>query len=140
MAERMVRKLIDDLDGTEIENGSGERVLFAVRGTSYQIDLSSRNVEKLDKALKPFIDGAVKVRRGNGRAGNATQRAEKPTEGSAPKVRRKTVTTSKPAKARRIPKAHHAAAIRQWARKNGYELSDRGRLSSEIVAAFQAAN
>jgi hypothetical protein len=140
MAERMVRKLIDDLDGTEIENGSGERVVLTLRGTTYQIDLSSRNVEKLDKALKPFIDAAVKVRHRNRRAGNATKRAQKPREGSAPKVRRRTVKTSKPAKARRIPKAQRAAAIREWARENGYELSDRGRISSEIVAAFQAAN
>ncbi|GAC47450.1 histone-like nucleoid-structuring protein Lsr2 [Gordonia aichiensis] len=30
-------------------------------------------------------------------------------------------------------------AIRAWARENGYEISNRGRISSEIVAAFEAA-
>ena len=140
MAERMVRKLIDDLDGTEINNGSGERVVFAVHGTTYQIDLSSRNIEKLDRALKPFIDAAVKVQRGKGRAGKATGRARKPKEPSSSNVRRKTASTSKRVKANRIPKAQRAAAIREWARQNGYEMSDRGRISAEVVAAFQAAS
>lgn len=62
MAERLVRLLVDDLDGSEIRNGNGERVTFAVRGATYQIDLSSRNIEKLDQALKPFIEAAKKVR------------------------------------------------------------------------------
>ncbi|WP_458864192.1 Lsr2 family DNA-binding protein [Mycobacteroides abscessus] len=32
------------------------------------------------------------------------------------------------------------AAIRQWARKNGYEVSDRGRIKAEVVEAFEAAH
>ena len=63
MAERIIRQLIDDLDGTEIADASGERVIFSVRGTTYQLDLSATNAAKLDRALKPFIDAAVKAHR-----------------------------------------------------------------------------
>jgi hypothetical protein len=43
-AERIIRQLIDDLDGTEIREGEGERVEFALGGVTYQIDLSASNV------------------------------------------------------------------------------------------------
>ena len=32
------------------------------------------------------------------------------------------------------------AAIRAWARQNGYQVSDRGRISKTVVDAFQAAH
>jgi hypothetical protein len=138
MAERMVRQLIDDIDGTEIENGSGERVVFALRGATYQIDLSSRNVEKLDKALKPFIDAAVRVRRGAGHEGKATRRARTPKQNAAAKATRKTARARTKTSRTRALKVQ-PAAIREWARRNGYEMSERGRISSEIVEAFKAA-
>lgn len=116
MAERIVRQLIDDLDGAEIPEGSGERVEFALRGVAYQIDLSSANVAELDKALKPFVAAAMKVR------GARNARSAKAANGNGP--------VSK----------EQLAAIREWARKNGYEVSDRGRIKAEIVGAFEAAH
>lgn len=111
MAERIVRQLIDDLDSTEIPEGGGERVEFSLRGVDYQIDLSAANVAKLDKALKPYIDAAMKLR------GTRGGRAKAAGRGTA---------MSK----------EHLAAIRDWARKNGYEVSDRGRIRAEIVEAL----
>lgn len=32
------------------------------------------------------------------------------------------------------------AAIRDWARRHGYEVADRGRIRSEVVEAFDAAH
>lgn len=116
MAERIVRQLIDDLDGSEITDGGGERVEFSLRGVEYQIDLSTANIAKLDKALKPFVEAAAKVRGGSGR-----RRVK--TAGS-------TNATSK----------EQLSAIRAWARKNGHEVSDRGRIKAEVVEAFEAAH
>jgi hypothetical protein len=113
MAERIVRQLIDDLDGSDIAEGAGERVEFSVRGVTYQIDLSTANATKFDKALKPFVDGALKVRGSRSGRGKATR-------GSASR--------------------EQLAAIREWARKNGHEVSDRGRIKAEIVEAFEAAH
>jgi hypothetical protein len=127
MAERIVRQLIDDLDGSEIAEGGGERVEFSVRGVAYQIDLSSANAAKFDKALKPFVDGALKLRGSRGQRAKATKRsaprhqvAAKATNGSA--------------------SGHQLAAIREWARKNGHQVSERGRIKSEVVEAFEAAH
>ncbi|MEN4478975.1 Lsr2 family protein [Mycolicibacterium cosmeticum] len=120
MAERVVRQLIDDLDGSEIPNGGGERIEFSLRGVEYQIDLAAGNIAKLDKALKPFIDAAAKVR------GGRSRRAVKSisTNGNAG------ASGSK----------EQLAAIRKWARKNGYEVSDRGRIKAEVLEAFEAAH
>ena len=115
MAEIIVRQLIDDIDGTEIRDGAGDRVDFAFRGVDYQIDLSAANIAKLNKMLKPYIDAATKVR-GGGRA------------------RRFKVSNNGKSSPEQL------AAIRDWARKNGHEVADRGRIKSEIVDAFDAAH
>lgn len=114
MAERVLRQLIDDINGADIPEGEGERVTFSVRGVDYQIDLSAANVAKLDKALKPYVEAATKV--GGRRRGRATKSASA------------TGATSK----------EQLATIRAWARKKGYEVSDRGRIKAEIVEAFEA--
>lgn len=117
MAERIVHQVIDDLDGSEIPDGGGERIEFSIRGATYQIDLSSANAAKFDKALKPYVAAAMKVR-GARRAGNATNT----TNGNGPASK------------------EQLAAIREWARKNGYEVSGRGRIKADVVAAFEAAH
>jgi hypothetical protein len=32
------------------------------------------------------------------------------------------------------------AAVREWARENGHEVSERGRVSKKIIDAYLAAN
>jgi hypothetical protein len=115
MAERIVRQLIDDLDGSEISDDGGERIEFSVRGVDYQIDLSNANIAKLDKALKPYIDAAAKVR------GSGSRRV-------------------KSTGVKAVSSKEQLAAIRVWARKNGHEVSDRGRIKASVVEAFEAAH
>jgi hypothetical protein len=62
MAERIEHRLIDDLDGSEIPEGGGERIDFTVRGVTYRIDLSSTNAEHFDKVLAPFVRVAARIR------------------------------------------------------------------------------
>ncbi len=115
MAEVIVRQLIDDIDGSEIRDGGGERVEFSFRGVDYQIDLSAANAANLEKALMPYIDAAAKVR-GAGRP----RRSKLDGNGKS--------------------SPEQLAAIRVWARKNGHEVADRGRIKAEIIEAFQAAH
>lgn len=115
MAEKIVRQLIDDIDGSEIRDGGGQRVDFSFRGADYQIDLSNANVTKLEKVLKPYIDAAAKVR-GGGRG----RRSKVGSNGKS--------------------SPEQLAAIREWARKNGHDVADRGRIKTEIVEAFDAAH
>jgi hypothetical protein len=114
MAERIVRQLIDDIDGSEISDGGGERIEFSLRGVDYQIDLSAANIAKFDKALKPFVDAAAKVR---GRRGRRTK-----------------------VSSNGVASREQLGVIREWARKNGHEVSDRGRIKAEIMEAFEAAH
>ncbi|WP_421874633.1 histone-like nucleoid-structuring protein Lsr2 [Mycolicibacterium wolinskyi] len=115
MAERIVRQLIDDIDGSEISDGGGERIEFSLRGVQYQIDLSSANAAKLDKALKPYVDAAAKVRGGGARRVKSTG-------------------------AKAVSSKEQLSAIREWARNSGYDVADRGRVKAEIVEAFEAAH
>jgi hypothetical protein len=116
MAERMVRQLFDDLDGTEISDGTGEQIEFGVRGVTYRIDLSKANVAKFDKALAPFIGSAAKVAGRTRRARPARRRG-----------------------AARSPK-QELSAIRAWAKKNGHTVSARGRISGDVMKAYEAAH
>jgi hypothetical protein len=114
MAQRVIRQLVDDLDSSVIPPGTGERLRFALRGREYWLDLSEANVELLDKALQPFIDAAVAVSKD--RRHNRGASVQQP-----------------PGLGKR------AAVIRAWARAHGYDVPIRGRISGEIVAAFEAA-
>ena len=111
--------LVDDLDGTE----AADTVAFALDGVAYEIDLNEENAEKLREALAGYVAGARRVDGGR-RAGRA--KAAKPT---------------KPARGpRTAPDREQTAAIREWARANGYEVSERGRLSANVLTAFEAAH
>lgn len=111
MATKTSVILIDDLDGSEAD----ETIRFALDGVSYEIDLSSKNSTKLRNALAPYVAAARRV---GGRA-----------------VRGRAVKTTRGAAARKP----ETAEIRAWAREQGYDVSDRGRIPSEIIEAYKKA-
>jgi hypothetical protein len=102
--------LVDDLDGSE----ATEQVLFAVDGTSYEIDLSAQNSAKLREALAPYISAA---RRRSGR--------------------RSTYASAAPA--RPTSDREHNQAIREWAATQGMKISERGRIPSNVLEAYRAS-
>jgi hypothetical protein len=59
MAEHVV--LLDDLDGSQIADGEGGKVTFALNEVSYALDLGKNNQKMLADALAPFIEVATKV-------------------------------------------------------------------------------
>ncbi|MGY4712191.1 histone-like nucleoid-structuring protein Lsr2 [Mycolicibacterium sp. CBM1] len=136
MAERIVRQLIDDIDGTEIPDGGGEGIDFSFRGVDYHIDLSSANAAKFSKALKPYIDAAAKTK-----TGSRTRQTDSSVKGQGRSRTRRAKTNGR---ARSNGNGHSSAeqmaAIREWARNNGHEVAERGRIKSEVVEAFQAAH
>ncbi|TQJ31553.1 Lsr2 family protein [Microbacterium sp. SLBN-146] len=113
MAREVTVTLIDDLDGTPIAEGNGETITFALRQKSYEIDLTSKNIQKLEAALEPFVKAA---------------RAPEKTQSAAPKRRT------------RSNGSRDLTEVRTWARANGYTLSDRGRVPAPILEAYDAAN
>jgi hypothetical protein len=106
MARQTITKLIDDVDGSAADT----TITFALDGTNFEIDLSDSNAAKLRESLAPWIAGARRVR----------------GVGSAPRRPR----------ASRSGAASDAQAIREWARENNIEVSDRGRIKAEVVEMY----
>lgn len=55
MARRIIHQLVDDLDGTPLDDGQGETIKFGLDGRDFEIDLSAENAGKLREVLAPFI-------------------------------------------------------------------------------------
>jgi nucleoid-associated protein Lsr2 len=118
VAQQTTVRLIDDLDGSE---ASGT-VDFGLDGRSYEIDLSEENAAKLRDALAPFISAARKA--GGRGPGRPRARAQaQPAQQQADRSSREAT-----------------AAIREWARKNGHKVNDRGRIAKSVIEAYQAAS
>jgi hypothetical protein len=112
MAKQIVTLLTDDIDGSKADR----TVEFSIDGVSYTIDLSDKNAGKLRKALDPYLAAASRIGRS-----------------STPRI-----TGRKPAPAPSRANRDQNQAIREWANKNGYEVSERGRIPSSIVEAFHS--
>ena len=121
MARKVQVILSDDL-GDSI--AADETVSFALDGTTYEIDLSDDNAAELRNVFAKYVDAARKVS-GRGNRSSGAGRA-KATGGAA-------------ATGGRMDR-EQAGAIRDWARKNGHEVSDRGRIPGSVVEAYEAAH
>ena len=109
MAQRVEIQIIDDLDG-----GRGdETVLFSFEGKQYEIDLSTKNAAALRKALAKYVDAA---RRAPGASRRPSRNGRRAGNGAA-----------------------DSTAVRVWAKSQGIEVKDRGRVPAELVEKFRAA-
>lgn len=115
MAQRVSVTLVDDLDGSEAE----ETVEFGIDGVAYEIDLSKGNAGKLRESLEAFVSNA---RKAGGRRKSSVP-ARRSSGGGRASVDRE-----------------QNAAIREWARKNGFNVSDRGRIPAEVLDAYHKGN
>ncbi|MGN6245404.1 MAG: histone-like nucleoid-structuring protein Lsr2 [Motilibacteraceae bacterium] len=118
MAQKVQVMLVDDLDGGEAD----ETVSFSLDGVAYEIDLSTANAEAMRETLAQYVGVARRVG-GRAAAARATGggRARKAAAPSADGGR-------------------DTAAIRAWAKENGYEVSERGRISAKVLEAYDAAH
>jgi len=115
MAQKVTVSLVDDLDGSTAE----ETIEFGLDGSSYEIDLSVPNASKLRDMLADYVTNA---RKAGGRR-KASAPARRSSGGGRASVDRE-----------------QNAAIREWARKNGYNVSDRGRIPAEVLDAYHKGN
>ncbi|WP_214403897.1 histone-like nucleoid-structuring protein Lsr2 [Pseudonocardia lacus] len=114
MAQIREVRLIDDLDG----EAADETVEFGLDGKVFEIDLSEGNAGRLRDALAEFVAAARKA--GGGR-------------------RRSTATATAPPRRPTIDREQNQA-IREWARKRGMKVSDRGRIPAEVLEAYHQEN
>lgn len=61
MAKRTVTTLVDDLDGTELERGSGETISFGIDGRHHEIDLSDEHAAELRETLRRYAEAGRRV-------------------------------------------------------------------------------
>ena len=110
VAQKIQTLFIDDIDGSEAEG----TVRFALDGAEYEIDLNAKNAEALRKALSRYVEAA---RRSSG------------------------TTARRPARAGRRAAASglNTTEVREWAKAQGIDVKDRGRVPAELVVRFRAA-
>jgi hypothetical protein len=117
MARRIVHQLVDDLDGSVLEVGDGETVLFSLDGVAYEIDLGDDNSAALRDAFAPYVAAARPVSRGASSS-----------------------IGSGDARKRRRSGQQDYTAIRAWAKENGHGVSERGRVPAAVLEAYDAAH
>ena len=119
MARKVQVILSDDLD----ENlPADETVSFSLDGTSYEIDLAEKNATELREVFSRYVSAARKVGRG-GRSSGGSGGGGGRGRSTGGRMDRE-----------------QAGAIRDWARKNGHAVSDRGRIPASVVEAYEAAH
>jgi hypothetical protein len=109
MAQRHVVTLTDDLDGQDLSPGTGETVVFGLDGVTYEIDLGTKNAQKLRDAFGTYVGLARRV------AGRRTT-----------------------ARGRSKPDVD-PAAVRAWARSHKVAMNERGRIPQTVIDQFRAA-
>ncbi len=88
-----------------------ETVAFSFGGQSYEIDLGKKNLAKLQKSLQPFMDAGRRT---------AQRRTARSARGAAPRIDR--------------------AAVRAWALEQGLKVSERGRISADVMRRYEASH
>ena len=109
MAQKIQTLVVDDLDGSEAEG----TIRFGLDGTEYEIDLNAQHAQQLRDALARYVDAGRRVgaiTRWPARSGRKVQ-----------------------------PNALNTTEVREWAKAQGVEVKDRGRVPAELVVKFKAA-
>ena len=109
VAQKVQTLFVDDIDGSAADG----TVRFGLDGTDYEIDLNSEHAQALRDALARYISAARRVGGGARRPVRSGRKA--PANG---------VNTTE---------------IREWAKAQGIEVKDRGRVPAELVVKFKAA-
>jgi hypothetical protein len=110
VAQKVQTLFIDDLDGSAAEG----TVRFGLDGADYEIDLNAEHARALRDALAPYVSA--------GRKGGSGARRQ--------------VRTGRKAAANGV----NTGDVREWAKAQGIEVKDRGRIPAELVVKFKAAN
>ncbi len=119
MAQKVQVILVDDLDGGD----AVETVSFALDGVSYEIDLNEDNAARMREELAAWVGHARRTGgRSSARSGSG--------RGAGRRSGSRAAATAGP----------DTATVREWAKQNGYAVSERGRIKADVLEAYHAAN
>jgi len=109
VAQKIQTLFIDDLDGSDAEG----TVRFGLDGTEYEIDLNAEHAQALRDVLERYVRAARRAGGGPRRRARGGRKAEAGGPGST--------------------------EVREWAKAQGIEVKDRGRVPAELVIKFKEA-
>lgn len=115
MARKIITQVIDDMTGETVPDGMAETIRFSINDVGYSIDLGPESARAFRETLAPYTERAERQ--------TGTKRSSIAPRRSSPRI--------DPAQLR---------AIREWARNNGYKVSDRGRIAATVIEAYEAAH
>lgn len=118
MAQKIQVLLVCDLHEEEV--AGVETVTFGLDGSAYEIDVCQQHATDLREAFAGYVGAARRA--GRVTAAPAQRRAARARAGLAPGDRQR------------------VSDIREWARRNGHQVSERGRIAANVLQAYEAAH
>lgn len=115
MARREITQYFDDIDNSPLDDNEVNIIRFSIDGNHYVIDLSEKNAAEFRAALEPWI--------------SAARPAQAPQKG----------TGGRQSGASAAAKRKQSRAIREWARANNMNVSDRGKIPASVIDAYDEA-
>src|SRR6266496_6348545 len=109
MAQKVQTLYVDDLDGSEADG----TIRFGLDGTEYEIDLNAKHTRELRDVLARYVAAGRRVRASTSQSSRSGRKAQ--------------------------PNALNTTEVREWAKAQGIEVKDRGRIPAELVVKFKAA-
>src|SRR5690348_18364252 len=109
VAQKIQTVFVDDLDGSEAEG----TVRFGLDGTEYEIDLNAKHAGELRNAMARYAAAGRRVGASTRRSARSGRKAQ--------------------------PNALNTTEVREWAKAQGIDVKDRGRVPAELVVKFKAA-
>jgi len=109
MAQKIQTLFIDDLDGSQADG----TFRFGLDGTDYEIDLNAEHAQQLRDVLARYVGAARRISGG----------------------------ARRPSRTGRRPQANglNTTEVREWAKAQGIDVKDRGRVPAELIIKFKAA-
>jgi len=109
VAQKVQTLFVDDIDGSDADG----TVRFGLDGTDYEIDLNSGHAQALRDVLAGYISAGRRAAGGARRPARSGRRAQ--------------------------ANGVNTTEVREWAKAQGIEVKDRGRVPAELVVKFKAA-
>ena len=115
MARQTIVKVVDDLDGAELPENVRARHTFSLDGKTWEIDLSQENWSEFANAMEPYVQA--------GRSTPGRRPGKSTGSGGGGN-----------------PNREYNRRVRAWARDNDVPVSERGRISREVIEKFEQAH
>lgn len=130
MVVELIEQRWDDIYRVQgIRKPAAGTTTFSYKGRDYTIDLTDANDKDFDDAILPFLEAATEVT--GRRKGGSVKKSTPPAASAAPKKKAAVKSSGTPTE---------ADAIREWARSQGIQVSDRGRIADSVKASYYAGH